>query len=189
MKANRLIRLIPNILTTANMLLGILVLFIVICQKGEANRLASCIMILIAVGLDCLDGMMAKSFNAESPLGKQLDSFADFVSFGLAPLAVLLTHNSFRDLGLIMYLSVSFYAISAAYRLARFNTGDFADFFLGLPITAAGFILTSTNLVLHFYAVSGRPFAVMPVIVLIYILSVLMASRIKIYRPSFRKKR
>ena len=89
MKANRLIRLIPNILTTANMLLGILVLFIVICQKGEANRLASCIMILIAVGLDCLDGMMAKSFNAESPLGKQLDSFADFVSFGLAPLAVL----------------------------------------------------------------------------------------------------
>ena len=114
MKANRLIRLIPNILTTANMLLGILVLFIVICQKGEANRLASCIMILIAVGLDCLDGMMAKSFNARSPLGKQLDSFADFLfPSDLRPWLFSSRITASRS-WLIMYLSVSFYAISAA---------------------------------------------------------------------------
>ena len=158
------------------MLLGILVLFIVICQKGEANRLASCIMILIAVGLDCLDGIMAKSFNAESPLGKQLDSFADFVSFGLAPLAVLLTHNSFRDLGLIMYLSVSFRSAASA--------GQF-------KVTLQTFSWPAWQLRFHphlnkslpLYAVSERPFAT-PTSSW-YILSVWMA---RINLPAFCKR-
>jgi CDP-diacylglycerol--serine O-phosphatidyltransferase len=181
-KSNRYIRHLPNLITLLNMLLGISVIFIVISQQGEVHRLTACGMILASVVLDCFDGKIARALNVESILGKQLDSFADLISFGLAPMAILLTHGSFRSLGWIMYAFIAIYTIAAAYRLARFNLGDFTDFFLGLPITVAGLILTLTNAVLHFYDVNSHPFHTIPVIILILILSILMVSNIKINR-------
>jgi len=186
MDLNKYLGHIPNLITVANMVLGTLVLFSAISQKGEEYRLAACIMILIAVVLDVFDGKIARSLNMESSLGKQLDSFADLISFGLAPMAVLLTYNSFRDLGWLIYTCIAIYTIAAAYRLARFNTGNYTDFFLGLPITASGLILTLTNIILHFYDFYNRSPRTLPVIILICILAVLMASNIKIYRIGFR---
>ena len=186
MKSNKYLQHIPNLITIINMLLGVSVLYIVFSQKGEVYRLTACGMILAAVVLDSFDGAVARALNVESALGKQLDSFADLISFGLAPLAILLTHNSFRNLGWLMYACIAIYSISAAYRLARFNLGDFNNFFLGLPITAAGLVLILTNVVLHFYDVYNRSFSTLPVIILIFSLSILMISNIKIYRSRFR---
>jgi CDP-diacylglycerol--serine O-phosphatidyltransferase len=181
-KANKMILHLPNFITILNMLLGLAVLYQTFGQNGEAYRLPACILILIAAALDALDGSLARALNTESALGKQLDSFADLISFGLAPVSILLTHSSFRDLGWIMFACAAFYIVAAAFRLARFNTGNFTGFFLGLPITAAGFVLILVNLILHFNSAARRPFSTIPVIVLIYLLALLMVSKVKIYR-------
>ncbi len=186
MKSNKYLQHLPNLITIINMLLGVSVLYIVISQKGEAYRLTACGMILAAVVLDSFDGAIARALNVESALGKQLDSFADLISFGLAPLAILLTHNNFKNLGWLMYVCIALYSISAAYRLARFNLGDFNNFFLGLPITAAGLVLILINVALHFCDVYNRSISTIPVIILILLLSILMVSNIKIYRSNFR---
>jgi CDP-diacylglycerol--serine O-phosphatidyltransferase len=189
MRGNRFIRYVPNLITIISMLSGILVLFIVFSQKGEAYRLESCFMILIAVIFDAFDGKIARTYNVESALGKQLDSFADFVSFGLAPIAILLTHSSFRETGYITYICFALYSLAAAFRLARFNTGDFSNHFLGLPITAAGLILIITNLIIHYFAYNKRTFSIIPIYILICILAILMMSNIKIKRLSHIRNR
>lgn len=189
MKNNRLVKQLPNMITLLNMLLGLTVLFIHMGYPGEGRRLVSCILIMIAVFLDTIDGKLARFLNAESMLGKQLDSFADFVSFGLAPGIILLTHPAIRDRGLPMYICVILYALAGAFRLARYNIGDYKDHFLGLPITAAGFLLMLLNLFLHYSAALRHSVTVFLVAAFVCTLTVLMVSNIKIWRIGAKKVR
>lgn len=73
---------------------------------------------LIAVLFDFLDGKIARYFNQESDLGKNLDSLCDLISFGLAPAIFVSLLN---NLLIIFILSVVFVCLGA-YRLARFNS-------------------------------------------------------------------
>ncbi len=187
-KINRIAKHIPNCITGLNMMLGLSVLFVNISQIGKNYRFTSCIMILIAVLLDSIDGKVARRLNAVSSLGKQLDSFADFVSFGIAPVAILLTHEHFRKMGLVVYVSVALYAIAGAFRLARYNIGDYKDFFEGLPITAAGCILICLDIILHFTRLAENDVVVFIMTVVVLILAVMMISKIKVYRFGERKK-
>lgn len=76
---------IANLLSASNLLLG---LFSIICTLNGKIDIA-CYALLIAMGCDFLDGFAARFFKTEGPLGKQLDSLADIVSFGIAPGALL----------------------------------------------------------------------------------------------------
>ncbi|MGG0657589.1 CDP-diacylglycerol--serine O-phosphatidyltransferase [Rummeliibacillus pycnus] len=97
--------------------------------------------IFIAAFLDRYDGKIARKFNQESELGKQLDSMSDIISFGVAP-ALLMYEMTLMGYGTIGMIVTVLYIACGAFRLARFNITESNGYFCGLPITAAGAILT-----------------------------------------------
>lgn len=101
----------------------------------------SVLFIFIAAFLDRFDGMVARKFNQESELGKQLDSMSDIISFGVAP-AILMYELVLTDFGFAGMAFTVIYIASGAFRLARFNITESNGYFTGLPITAAGTVVT-----------------------------------------------
>jgi CDP-diacylglycerol--serine O-phosphatidyltransferase len=161
-------KFIPSLFTLANLLMGILSL--IFTMDGQFKRAA--VMILLAMVLDAMDGRLARRLDATSNFGKELDSLADLVSFGVAP-AILVYAMGIKDLGLAgLALSVTF-ALCGAIRLARFNTLNISDYFVGVPITAAGSLVALLSL-LH----NELPRLVFPIIIVL--LSYLMVSNIKV---------
>jgi CDP-diacylglycerol--serine O-phosphatidyltransferase len=108
-------------------------------------------MILWGVLLDKLDGTSARLLNASSAIGGELDSFADFAVFGIAPAA--LAYFRVRSLGLggapaeaLLIAACAVYVVAAAVRLARFNisTPPLGDrLFYGVPTTLCGAIVAA----------------------------------------------
>lgn len=103
----------------------------------------SVLFIFIAAFLDRYDGKVARKFNQQSELGKQLDSMSDIISFGVAP-ALLLYENVLLNFSFIGMVVTIIYIATGAFRLARFNITDSNSYFVGLPITVAGTILAFT---------------------------------------------
>ncbi|MCM3388010.1 CDP-diacylglycerol--serine O-phosphatidyltransferase [Ureibacillus chungkukjangi] len=101
----------------------------------------SVLFIFIAAFLDRYDGKVARKFNQESELGKQLDSMGDIISFGVAP-ALLMYECILREFGMIGIILTILYMACGAFRLARFNISNATGYFIGLPITAAGTVIT-----------------------------------------------
>lgn len=140
--------LIPNSFTALSMLFG---LGSVVCSTSGNFTLAAW-MILWGVLLDKLDGSAARLFNASSEFGVQFDSFADFVSFGIAPAALVLYRlkamPAFRDEtnAMLLLLCAGAFVVAVSARLARFNVseppgGD--KIFYGIPTTLIGAILAT----------------------------------------------
>lgn len=153
-----------NLLTILNMAFGGSA---IMATMNEKYALAV-LFIFIAGLLDRFDGMTARKLGIESELGKQLDSMSDIISFGIAP-ALLIYAYATAELGTLAMVVTVLYIASGAFRLARFNISESNGFFTGLPITAAGVVLT-----LSYFAV---PYA--PAIVYLFfmiILSILMIS-------------
>jgi CDP-diacylglycerol---serine O-phosphatidyltransferase len=94
--------------------------------------------------------MTARKLNIESELGKQLDSMCDIISFGIAP-ALLLYQGILFEYGAPGALFTILYIACGALRLARFNIAENNGFFTGLPITAAGCILTLSYLAIPYF--------------------------------------
>ena len=119
------------------------------------------IFIMIAATIDFLDGFVARLFNAISAIGKELDSLADVVSFGVAPATILyqLLRFSFAreenglEVSMIWLLPAFILSCAGAYRLAKFNLDETQSYnFRGLPIPAVGLLIASFPLILHFNA-------------------------------------
>jgi len=161
---------IPNLFTLLNLIFGcIAVVFIL--QNGIAimynpdgtqyigipERIGvASLFIGLAALVDFLDGLVARLFKATSPLGKQLDSLADVVSFGVAPGMILyqfLRMSFFRqenalDVSSLWLLPAFLIPCAGAYRLARFNIDDSQQYgFKGVPIPAAGLLIASLPLI------------------------------------------
>jgi CDP-diacylglycerol---serine O-phosphatidyltransferase len=134
-----------NLLTLTNLSLGG---FSVIATLHNQMNL-SLLLIFIAALTDRLDGMAARKLNIESELGKQLDSMSDIISFGVAPALLIYTAvlNEFSFPG--MFFAI-FYIVCGAFRLARFTITENNGYFTGLPITAAGCLLTLSYLAIPF---------------------------------------
>lgn len=114
--------------------------------NGEYKNAA--ILILIGMMLDSMDGRLARMLNADSTLGKELDSLADIVTFGAAP-AFLVYYTCFIQYGMLGFAITGLFPLFGAYRLARFNISagkSSLKYFIGVPITAAGGILTILTL-------------------------------------------
>ena len=103
----------------------------------------SVLFIFIAALLDRYDGKVARKLQQESELGKQLDSMSDIISFGVAP-AILMYEVVLVDFHTAGMGMAILYIASGAFRLARFNVTESNGYFTGLPITAAGTLLTFT---------------------------------------------
>ena len=101
--------------------------------------------VLLAGLFDALDGRLARFLKSESRFGAELDSLADFVSFGVSP-ALVLYLWILKDTGNYGWCSVLFFTCCMGLRLARFNTQDIEgkpstmdkNFFVGVPAPAAG---------------------------------------------------
>src|SRR5258708_29231219 len=133
-----LTRLIPNILTLLALCAGMTAIRLALTGKFESAATA----IIIAGILDGIDGRIARLLKGTSPLGAQLDSLSDFVSFGVAP-AVLLYIWTMQTLQSLGWAIVLLFGVCCALRLARFNTQIGADlppyaynFFTGVPAPA-----------------------------------------------------
>jgi CDP-diacylglycerol--serine O-phosphatidyltransferase len=137
-------RLLPNILTTLAMCAGLTAMRFALMERWQLAVVA----ILIAAILDGLDGRVARLLKGTSPLGAQLDSLSDVVSFGVAP-AMVLYLWAMKDAGSLGWIAALAYAVCAALRLARFNArlGDELppwayNYFTGVPAPAgAGLVL------------------------------------------------
>jgi CDP-diacylglycerol---serine O-phosphatidyltransferase len=144
----RAIFLLPNLFTTGTVFAG----FYGIVAAIDGNYRRAAIAIVIAAILDGLDGRLARLTRTESEFGKQYDSLADMVAFGLAP-ALIAYQWGLGSLaeygwawGKLGWLVAFLYAVAAALRLARFNVmppSTDRRFFEGLPSpSAAGFVVT-----------------------------------------------
>ena len=134
-------RHIPNTITSMNLLCGVLG---VICVFSGESDTAFLLMLLAAV-CDFFDGFSARALKAYSAIGKELDSLADLVSFGLLP--SLMLHRMMTVLspeaGLLCYLPLLI-VVASALRLAKFNTDDRqSENFLGLATPACAMICGS----------------------------------------------
>ena len=165
---------VPNIVTLLNLVFGFIAI-ILILQPGETLVTTSeegtwiaqlpekiwwgSVCIGIAAIIDFLDGLVARWMKATSPLGAELDSLADVVSFGVAPALILyqllrisyIGTDSGLDTPMLAFLPVVLFPMAGAYRLARFNTDPGQQYgFKGVPIPAAGLVVASLPLILWF---------------------------------------
>ncbi|MBM7619881.1 CDP-diacylglycerol--serine O-phosphatidyltransferase [Bacillus tianshenii] len=172
----RFIKGIPNMFTLGNLFCG----FLSIGFAANAQYSNAAILILIGMMLDSMDGRLARMLKADSNLGKELDSLADVVTFGVAP-SFLVYYTYFYQFGLLGLAIAGLFPLFGAYRLARFNVSppnSSGKYFTGVPITAAGGIMALLTLFGNF----------IPQIVTTVIftaLCFLMVSRLKI--PSFKE--
>lgn len=129
-----MIRLIPSVLTLANLLCGFAAIAL-------ADPWYSMLLIVTGAILDSVDGLVARALHAESEFGKQADSLADLVTFGVAP-AVLVFQMLFANPLWISLSVAALIPLCAAIRLAKFNTDTRQKTsFRGLPTPAAGLFL------------------------------------------------
>jgi CDP-diacylglycerol--serine O-phosphatidyltransferase len=136
--------LIPNIVTLLGLCAGLTAIRLAIEGRFDIALAA----IAVAAVLDGVDGRMARLLKASSRFGAELDSLADFVSFGVAPAIVLYLwgFTTVRSLGWIVVLV---FALAAALRLARFNVALDAParplwqsaFFVGMPVPAGAIVV------------------------------------------------
>ena len=124
---------IPNSLTLLNMLCGCLgILFLFTDSLNYIPYLLG-----ISLFADFLDGLVARALGVSSPIGKELDSLADVVSFGVAPTIVLFYYWQSVFTDGITFCAPFAIALFAAFRLAKFNsTEQNNDYFRGLPTPA-----------------------------------------------------
>lgn len=162
---------IPSLFTLGNLLFGVFALVLALDEQYIQGGL----MILLAGVMDYLDGKVARKLQVSSDFGKELDSLADLVSFGVAP-AIIAYALKLSDWGYVgLAISLAF-VMCGALRLARFNVTNFSGNFMGVPITVAGGIVA-----LLIIWLGNLPALVLPVVMLL--LSYLMVSKIKV--PKF----
>ena len=182
---------IPNIITLANLVSGC----IAVTMAFQGNFQWVMFWIMIAAVCDFLDGAMARALRVQSSLGKELDSLADVVSFGVAPsMAVFVLMRDtllFADFLAPIAVFIPYLAflipVFSAYRLAKFNIDERqTSSFLGLPTPADGLFWASYCFgILPF--VSGCYYVLFLTLFLIFVMSFLMVSEIPMF--SFKMKK
>lgn len=172
----RFTKMIPNMFTLGNLYCGFL--SIGFAASGQFNNAA--ILILIGMMLDSMDGRLARMLNADTVLGKELDSLADVVTFGVAP-SFLMYYTYFFQFEILGIAVAGLFPLFGAYRLARFNIStnkSNSNYFVGVPITAAGGIIALLTLF-------GEYIPNIVTTVIFTALCFLMVSNIKL--PSFKE--
>ncbi|MDO9509288.1 MAG: CDP-diacylglycerol--serine O-phosphatidyltransferase [Thermovirgaceae bacterium] len=131
--------IIPNMITSGNMLCGMLSLVL----SFHGHFVPAAWLIYMAVFFDFMDGKMARKLGGSSSFGAELDSLADVVSFGVAPAMVMYGSYLQGFFGVTGAIVAAFFALCGALRLARFNVQHADDSFQGLPIPAGGHFVVS----------------------------------------------
>lgn len=185
---NIIVKNIPNTITCLNLLSGCFAC--IFAFQGEYDWVALCIG--LSALFDFLDGMAARLLHAYSPLGKELDSLADLISFGLAPglmVMHLMAHNSTfhgfdSEYQSWWALGALLIPVFSALRLAKFNIDTRqTTSFIGLPVPAnALFWIGISQAVLRM----ANPVCGYLIMVLVIIFSLLLVSEIPMFSLKFK---
>jgi len=133
---------IPNFITLGNLLCGMFAINAIYSN----NLIAASWLIALAALFDFADGFVARMLKVSSPMGKELDSLADMVTFGLVPALLML--KLFPDQTSIYRFGMLIIALAAAWRLAKFNIDTRqSDSFLGLPSPANALFIGAIPLI------------------------------------------
>jgi len=155
--------LLPNLMTAGNLIFGFLAVLKIF--EGSIQQATggpnwthfyfiSIYCILAACVFDLLDGRLARLGGKESPFGREFDSLADIVSFGVAPALLVFKIVLYEIPHQIGWLIAGFYLLCGALRLARFNVaatynlGPGTRNFTGFPIPAAAGLISSITLLI-----------------------------------------
>jgi len=162
---------LPNLLTLANLFCGCAAIAFILNSQpflsgfnGEEYWVVATeqaylgsLFILLAGVFDVFDGLAARALNIYSPIGKDLDSLADLVSFGVAPSMILfkmlwgahMADPNALDVNMLAMAPAFLIACFGALRLARFNTttDTIKGSFIGMPIPAVGIFVASFPLI------------------------------------------
>jgi len=157
-----------NFITLTNLSLGSFATFAIINKQPKIAIL----LIFLAAMADRFDGAVARKFEIESELGKQLDSLCDLISFGVAP-ALLVYLVALNELGPWGMFFTAFFIACGAFRLARFNVTPANGYFIGIPIPV-------TACILAFFALFSNNLSPLFFMVLTGFLGFAMVSTIKL---------
>jgi CDP-diacylglycerol--serine O-phosphatidyltransferase len=157
-RLRRGIYLLPSFMTVANMLCGFYAIMSTL-RGGQTDLDNAAKAIGLAIVFDTFDGFVARATNTASEFGKQFDSLADMVSFGIAPAVIGFTWGcrgilesdsiDIRRIHEIGWWVALCFTICCAWRLARFNIqgmapGSGSKYFVGLPCPAAAGLVAAT---------------------------------------------
>jgi len=203
---------IPNFFTLLNLVFGCLAILFIL-QNGEQIVLIgsdgavnvnlpekitwASYCIFGAAVIDFLDGFVARLFKATSEMGKQLDSLADVVSFGVAPGMILyqLLRIGFAqqadglDVSFAWLLPAFLIPVAGAWRLARFNIDTGQSYsFKGLPIPAAGLFVAALPLIIWYQSLGVQAYLINQWVLyaIIIVLSWLMISTLPLMSMKFK---
>ncbi|WP_241524002.1 CDP-diacylglycerol--serine O-phosphatidyltransferase [Oceaniglobus indicus] len=179
-----IVQLLPNLLTLAAIAAGLSAIRFGI--EGNFERAVR--LILLAGVLDGLDGRVARMLKSESEIGAELDSLADFVNFGVAPVLLVYLWGlaELRNEG---WIALLIFAVCCVIRLARFNVGSRSgaddgpsDFFVGVPAPAgAVLVMLPMYLFFTFEVAPDDPLPELAISAWIVAVGLLMVSRIPTY--------
>lgn len=187
--AHSITRHIPNAVTCLNLFSGCIATIL----AYEANYRLALLFIVISAVFDFFDGMLARVLKAYSPIGKDLDSLADDISFGLAP--AMIVFSLFKEVEYPAFLegvrafipyTAFLIAIFSALRLANFNIDTRqTTSFIGLPVPANALFWASLIAGAHGFLVSSA-FNAIYLFVLVCLFSGLLVSEIPMFSLKFK---
>jgi len=141
-----MLKLIPNLLTISNLICGCIALYFTF----HNNLVFAAYLIGLSAMFDFMDGAVARLLKVSGPMGRELDSLADMVSFGVVPGSVVFHLLEASTLRSYSFVALLIPALSA-YRLAKFNIDERqVDGFIGLNTPANTLFFISFPLISHF---------------------------------------
>lgn len=181
---------IPNIITCCNLVSGCIA---IVCALYFLRLDLALLFIIIGAAFDFCDGLSARALNVSSPIGKELDSLADVVTFGVAPSAMI-----FNALTVLEYpaclASVADYVPFVAFVLAAFSALRLAKFnldtrqttsFIGLP-TPANAMFWGSLLVGYNQMLVNIPYISLILILLVLVFSYLLVCELPMFALKFK---
>lgn len=187
--ANSITSHIPNFVTCCNLFSGCIAS--VMAFQGDYQ--SAILFIILGAVFDFFDGMLARLFNVSGPLGKELDSLADDITFGFAPSAIVFSlfkevhHPSFLE-PIATYLPYTAFiiAIFSALRLGKFNIDPRqSSSFIGLP-TPANALFWGSLVVGEYSFLTSETFNALYLLMLVLLMSWLLIAEIPMFSLKFK---
>ena len=181
---------LPNLLTCLNLFAGCLA----VCQIFAGQLVLAAYLVALAAAFDFADGLLARGLRVSSPIGKDLDSLADMVSFGVVPGAFLFQLLERGGTGLPDWLPYLAFGLTvfSALRLAKFNNDTRqTSCFIGLPTPACTLLVASLPLILENDAFHLARLILNPwfLLGLTLALSVLLVAELPLFALKFKNLR
>lgn len=187
--ANVITRYIPNTLTCCNLFSGCISCYMAFGSHYKTAFLC----IIVGAIFDFFDGMAARLLHVSSPIGKELDSLADDITFGLAPASIVFTlfkevhYPGFLEPVMqFMPYTAFLIAVFSALRLAKFNIDERqTSSFIGLP-TPANALFWASFTVGSYGFLTSEHFNALYLFILVIVMSLLLTAEIPMFSLKFK---